>query len=148
MAIEIEHKYLVIDRSFRHMASSSVSIRQGYLSTDPERVVRVRTRNEKGYITVKGITEGDRRLEFEYEIPLHDALQMLELCPHTLEKRRWIVPYGSYTWEVDEFGGRLKGLILAEIELPASDTDYPLPPFVGENVTDTPRYYNSVLSQE
>lgn len=147
MAIEIEHKYLVIDQSFRQMASSSVKIRQGYLSTDPERVVRVRTLDDKGYITVKGITDSARRLEFEYEVPLRDALQMLELCPNTLEKRRWIVPYGSYTWEVDEFGGRLKGLVLAEIELPASDADYPLPPFAGENVTDNPNYYNSVLSQ-
>lgn len=146
MAVEIEHKYLVRNQSYRDMASSADDICQGYLCRVPERTVRVRTRGGKGYITVKGKTDGDSRLEFEYEIPYGDAVEMLSLCePPKLEKTRYLVEFGGHCWEVDEFHGKLQGLVTAEIELPVSETDYTLPPFVGENVTGDRRYYNSNL---
>lgn len=148
MGVEIEHKYLVRDDSYREMASSSEDICQGYLCRVPERTVRVRTRGERGYITVKGKNRGDSRLEFEYEIPYCDAKEMLSLCePPLLDKTRYLVEFDGHTWEVDEFHGKLQGLVTAEIELPASETDYTLPPFIGENVTGDSRYYNSNLSK-
>lgn len=148
MATEIEHKFLVANDGYRTMAAHSVEIEQGYLSRDPERTVRVRIKGDHGYITVKGKNAGDARLEFEYEIPLADARAILGLCiPPVISKRRWIVPYEGYIWEVDEFHGSLSPLIVAEIELPSSDTRYILPPFVGENVTGDPSYYNSNLGK-
>ena len=146
MAFEIEHKYLVVDDSYKRMAESSVTIRQGYLNRNPERTVRVRTKGEHGFITVKGKNDGDTRLEFEYEVPLDDARRMLSLCElPILEKERYYVDFGGYRWEIDEFGGSLAPLVTAEIELPESRHDYPLPPFVGKEVTGDPRYYNSNL---
>ena len=154
MAYEIEHKYLVKDNSFRDMAERKVEISQGYLSRHKERVVRVRTVDERGYLTVKGKTHSHRdsrgkcdvRKEFEYKIPVEDARQMLELCEGTvLSKTRWIVSYEGFTWEVDEFHGELQGLTLAEIELDHPAADYPLPQFIGEDVTGNPKYYNSNL---
>lgn len=146
MAFEIEHKYLVEGESYKEMASGSVEIRQGYLNRDPHRTVRIRTAGRKGFITVKGKNDGDTRLEFEYEIPFDDALEMLGLCePGIIEKRRWFVDYGGFRWEVDEYLGARKGLTVAEVELPSSGVGYPLPPFAGTNVTGDPRYYNSNL---
>lgn len=144
--LEIEHKYLVISDSYKNMAKSHREIRQGYLNRMPERTVRVRTVGQSGYLTVKGKNSGDTRLEFEYEIPLEDALKMLELCEHgIIVKTRYIVDFGGMTWEVDEYHGDREGLVVAEIELPYSGYKYELPPFVGENVTGDPRYYNSNL---
>ena len=95
---------------------------------------------------MKGKTIGDTRLEFEYEIPLEDARQMMNLClPGIIEKRRYVVPFEGFVWEVDEFAGTRKGLVLAEIELPDSSTPYTLPSFIGENVTGRPEFYNSNL---
>lgn len=146
MAIEIEHKYLVKDDSYRTMATSSEHILQGYLCRVPDTTVRVRVRGERGYLTVKGITVGDARPEYEYEVPLQDALGMLRLCRgRVVEKVRLLVPFEGFMWEVDEFGGDLQGLVTAEIELPDGDTRYPLPPFVGKDVTGDPQYYNSNL---
>lgn len=148
MGLEIEHKYLVNDDSYRSMSSSVREIRQGYLSRVPERTVRVRTVDDKGYITVKGLTRGFVRLEYEYEIPAEDARELLGLCqPPILEKRRYIVDYAGKKWEVDEFMGHLSPLVLAEIELASEDERYDLPPFIGKNVTGDPRYYNSNLSK-
>ena len=119
---------------------------QGYLSRTPERIVRVRIAGEKGYITVKGITKGDTRLEFEYEISINDARQMLNLCQKPLlEKTRYYIDFKGFTWEVDVYSGHLAPLIIAEIELPTSDTSYSLPPFVGQEVTGDHKYYNSNL---
>ena len=147
MALEIEHKYLVVGDSYRGMACSQRHIRQGYLSRDPERTVRIRIVDEKGFITVKGITAGDTRLECEYEIPLEDAESMLKICLlPLLEKIRYIVPYKGKIWEVDEFKGDQASLVMAEIELESSDEKYELPPFAGENVTGNPDYYNSNLT--
>lgn len=144
--LEIEHKYLVINDSYKNMAKSHREIRQGYLNRKPERTVRVRTVGQSGYLTVKGKNSGDTRLEFEYEIPLEDALKMLELCePGIIVKTRYIVDFGGMTWEVDEYHGDREGLVVAEIELPYSGYKYELPSFVGENVTGDSRYYNSNL---
>ena len=147
MGKEIEHKYLVEGDSYKGIASRSLYIVQGYLCREPERTVRVRTKGEKGYITVKGITTGCVREEFEYEVPVNDAREMLRLCvPPLLEKTRWIVPFDGFEWEVDEFHGSLSGLVTAEIELPSSDTPYSEPAFLGRDVTGDPRYSNSNLS--
>lgn len=146
MSLEIEHKYLVCNLSFISMASDSEVMLQGYLSRTPERIVRVRIAGEKGYITVKGITKGDTRLEFEYEISINDARQMLNLCQKPLlEKTRYYIDFKGFTWEVDVYSGHLAPLIIAEIELPTSDTSYSLPPFVGQEVTGDHKYYNSNL---
>lgn len=146
MAIEIEHKYLVRDESYKAMACRHVHIAQGYLSRVPERTVRVRVKGERGYLTVKGKNRGDARLEFEYEIPLDDARAMLGLCKSPIiEKTRWFVEFEGHTWEVDEFHGALAPLVTAEIELDHSAHDYPLPPFIGQEVTGDPAYYNSNL---
>lgn len=146
MAFEIEHKYLVRNSAYRDMAVASINILQGYLCRDPERTVRVRIRNNKGYLTVKGINSGDTRNEYEYEIPVDDASEMLRLCEAPiLEKTRYLVNFKGFIWEVDEFHGKREGLVVAEIELPESDIKYELPSFIGENVTGDPAYYNSNL---
>lgn len=144
MALEIEHKYLVKNNSYRESAATSFQISQGYLSRDPERTVRVRIKGDKGFLTIKGINSGSSRLEFEYEISQEDARQMLALCePPILEKIRFIVPFEGHVWEVDEFYGHRKGLVTAEIELHSEDETYVKPDFVGEDVTGDPAYYNS-----
>ena len=147
MALEIEHKYLVKNDSFKRLADSSVSILQGYLSRDPERTVRVRVKGERGYLTVKGRNAGATRLEFEYEIGREEAERLLALCvPPILEKTRYIVPYDGHVWEVDEFHGDREGLVTAEIELCREDEEYRIPGFIGDDVTDNPAYYNSNLA--
>lgn len=146
MAKEIEHKYIVTSDEYVRMASGSVEISQGYLNRDVERTVRVRVAGERGYLTVKGRTTGDTRDEYEYEIPVTDARAMLGMCQgRVVRKTRYYVEYGGHTWEVDRFGGDLSPLVIAEIELPESVRGYERPPFVGLEVTDDPRYYNSNL---
>lgn len=145
---EIEHKYLVISDAYKALSTEHKEISQGYLCTDPERTVRVRIYGSEGYITIKGKTIGDTRAEYEYPIPTEDARRLLEMCAvPPLSKTRWIVPYEGFIWEVDEFHGDLAPLVMAEIELPSSETTYPLPAFVGENVTGNPEYYNSSLAK-
>ncbi|MDE6409803.1 MAG: CYTH domain-containing protein [Muribaculaceae bacterium] len=145
MGKEIEHKYLVVTDSYKSTATENHHIIQGYLSKDVERTVRIRIIDNKAFLTIKGRNDGDTRLEFEYEIPVEDAREMLILSiGDYLEKRRWIVDYGGYRWEVDEFLNR-NAPTIAEIELPFSSHNYPLPPFVGEEVTGDPKYYNSNL---
>ena len=146
MAIEIEHKYLVINDSYKTMATGKVAIRQGYLNRNPDRTVRIRTLGNKGFLTVKSRNHGAERLEFEYEIPFHDAEQILSIAePGIVEKTRYIVPYEGLVWEVDEFHGSLKGVVVAEVELPSVDTAYITPPFIGADITGNPSYYNSNL---
>ena len=146
MALEIEHKYLVKNDEYRSLAVSSEKIAQGYLSRVPERTVRVRIKGERGFLTVKGRNEGASRMEFEYEIPLADAGQMLAMCiPPVLEKIRHIVPYGGHIWEVDEFFGNHAGLVTAEIELASAGESYICPGFIGKDVTGDPAYFNSNL---
>ena len=146
MSLEIERKFLVVSDIYKAMSSGSEEIAQGYLGDCPERTVRVRIKGEHGYLTVKGITRGCVRHEWEYEVPLDDARQMLGLCAGCIVKRRWYVPYGGHTWEVDEFGGTLATLVVAEVELSDADEAVDLPPFVGREVTGDARYYNSSLA--
>lgn len=147
MAFEIEHKYLVINDSFRSMATGKVEIHQGYLNRNPDRTVRVRTVGNKGFLTVKSRNHGPKRLEYEYEIPFHDAEEILKLAePGLVVKTRWIVPFDNLIWEVDEFHGSQKGVIVAEVEIPEDDHQYHKPPFIGEDITGNPAYYNSNLS--
>jgi CYTH domain-containing protein len=146
MALEIEHKYLVVNDSYKELAFKCTEIRQGYLNRLPERTVRVRTVDDRGYLTVKGKNKGDVRLEFEYEVPYEDAVSMLRLCePGIVEKSRYLVDFDGLTWEVDEFHGTREGLTVAEVEIPESGYDYRRPHFVGKNVTGDPQYYNSNL---
>lgn len=147
MGREIERKFLVKHDTWRG-AGAGVLIRQGYLSLDPERTVRVRTAGEKAWITIKGLTRGAARDEFEYEIPLKDAEEMLDRLRvgPTLEKTRVKVPFGGRTWEVDEFKGENAGLVIAEVELDAENTTIAMPSWVGAEVTSDSRYYNSNLA--
>ena len=148
MPIEIERKFLVQDDSWRQGAQGT-SYRQGYLTVDPERTVRVRIAGEKAFLTIKGKTEGMTRSEFEYPIPVEEAAQLLDnLCLLPLiEKVRYRISYGGRIWEVDEFDGDNRGLILAEVELEADDDHVELPPWAGEEVTSDSRYYNASLSR-
>lgn len=148
MAKEIEHKYLVVNDSYVHLASNRCEIAQGYLSTDPERVVRVRLADNSGFLTVKSKNHGAVRGEWEYAIPPDDARQMLGLCRGYISKTRYIVSFGGRVWEVDKFHGKNEGLTVAEIEIPSEDTVYDLPPFVGQEVTGKPQYYNSNLATD
>ena len=146
MGLEIERKFLVKDNSYRELATESVLIEQGYLCGEPSRTVRVRTLGEHGYLTIKGLTCGAVREEYEYEIPYEDAIQILDMCgDKVLSKRRWYVNYDGMCWEVDEFLGCLQGLVVAEIELEEESAQINLPEFVGEEVTGDARYYNSML---
>jgi adenylate cyclase len=145
MGKEIERKYLVRGDAWRELAQG-VRYRQGYLSTVKERTVRVRTVDDRGYLTIKGVTIGATRREFEYDIPADDAASLLELCEQPLvEKVRYKIPFGGLTWEVDEFEGANQGLIVAECELSSEDQRIELPPWIGNEVTGDPRYFNSNL---
>lgn len=149
MGLEIEHKYKVLNDSYKKLSTRSYSIAQGYLCREKERTVRVRVRDDKGFLTIKGVTTLDTRTEFEYEIPVQEAKELLCMCePIVIEKTRYIVLFEGNVWEVDEFHGVHEGLKIAEIEIPSSDYKYEVPDFIGENVTDDVRYYNSMLSRK
>lgn len=146
MALEIEHKYLVVNDSYKKMAIGKVVIKQGYLNRNPDRTVRVRVMGEKGFLTVKSRNHGAKRLEFEYEIPKQDAEEILKLSqPGIIDKTRYMVPFSGLIWEVDEFHGNLNGVTVAEVELPELDCCYEKPPFIGEDITGNPKFYNSNL---
>lgn len=145
MAKEIERKFLVDDLSFVGLATAKHHICQGYLSRKP--TVRVRILDDRAFLTVKSRNLGATRSEWEYEVPLADAQEMMRLCTEDLiEKTRYIVPLDALTWEVDVFEGQLSGLIVAEVELPSENTPVRLPAFVGKEVTGNPAFYNSALS--
>lgn len=146
MAKEIERKFL-IKRELWQPQRPGVEIRQGYLSLDPERTVRVRTKGAKGYLTIKGKNQGISRTELEYEIPYEEASQMLEeLCLHPLvEKTRYLEQHGQQLWEIDIFAGDNEGLAVAEAELPSEDTALALPIWIDREVSREARYYNSSL---
>lgn len=146
MATEIERKYLVLDETWRSRAVGMV-FRQGYLSTVKERTVRVRVVGDLGYLTVKGLTVGSVRTEFEYKVPIADAEQMLdELCEQPLiEKTRYVIEENGLTWEIDEFAGANEGLIVAEVELGDESQQVDPPDWVGEEVTNDARYFNANL---
>ena len=150
MTKEIERKFLVKEE-FKQFATKSYKIAQGFLSTVPERTVRIRIQDTKGFITVKGLsnTSGTTRFEWEKEIPLTEAESLLALCePTVIEKVRYIIPANNALFfEVDEFFGENKGLIIAEIELPEENTLYNKPSWLGKEVTGTIKYYNSMLAK-
>jgi adenylate cyclase len=146
MGTEIERKFLLKDDSWRAGAKGT-RYRQGYLSSVKERTVRVRTIDRQGYLTIKGITVGATRAEYEYEVPGADADEMLSgLCEKPLiEKDRYKIPFGGLVFEIDEFFGDNQGLIVAEVELARADQSVELPPWIGAEVTGDPRYFNSSL---
>lgn len=149
MAQEIERKFLVRGE-FKSLAYASERIVQGYLSSVPERTVRVRIKGEKGFLTIKGIAdeEGVSRYEWEKEIPANEAQELMQLCePGVIDKVRYLVKCGTHVFEVDEFRGENAGLILAEVELQAAAEDFERPEWLGEEVTGDKRYYNSMLSK-
>lgn len=147
MSFEIERKFLVTGE-FKSQAYESSRIRQGYISSAGKATVRVRIRGEKGYLTVKGRSDaaGISRYEFETEIALHDAEELMELCePGIIDKTRYLVRAGRHVFEVDEFYGDNEGLVMAEVELSAEDEEFEKPSFLGREVTGDRRYYNSHL---
>jgi adenylate cyclase len=145
MGNEIERKFLVSGDGWRG-GSPGCPYTQGYLSRDPERVVRVRQAGKRAYITIKGISQGTTRAEFEYPISLSDAEALMKLCLRPLiEKVRHVVEYHGKRWEVDEFHGENEGLILAEVELSREDEPVDLPPWIGQEVSRDARYFNANL---
>ena len=148
MALEIERKFLVDEKNFpAQILINGEKISQGYLSVEPARTVRVRIKGERGFLTIKSVNVGIVRQEFEYEIPIKDAEEILKLCEKVLEKVRYKVEYAGHIWEIDIFGGRLAGLILAEVELTAPKEILELPDWLGDEVSDNPKYFNSNLAK-
>ncbi len=144
MAKEIERKFLVTGNDWKN--AEPIYYCQGYLNRDQHRTVRIRIAGDLGYLTVKGITSGISRDEFEYPIPLDDAQQLINMCETPLIiKNRRIVNYAGMDWEVDEFLGENLGLVVAEIELESEDQTFEKPDWVGEEVSDDARYHNSRL---
>lgn len=146
MGMEIERKFLVRNDAWRSLARG-IRYRQGYLNSARWRIVRVRITDGKGYLTIKGITTGASRVEYEYEIPDAEATAMLEeLCEKPLiEKNRYKIGHAGLTWQVDEYFGENRGLIVAEVELESEDQLFEKPEWIGEEVTGDPRYFNSNL---
>ncbi len=147
MAQEIERKFLVAG-DFKSAAKKATRITQGYLSSVPERTVRVRVKGEKGFITIKGIgsASGASRFEWEKEIPVAEVQDLLQICePGVIDKTRYLVEVGEHTYEVDEFYGDNEGLVVAEVELSSEDEGFVKPEWLGEEVTGDVKYYNSML---
>lgn len=149
MGVEIERKFLVAGEGWRAQGEP-VLLRQGYLSSHAERTVRVRIEGGRGVLTIKSKNVGAARGEWEYEIPVAEAAELLDgLCERPLiEKYRRRIPFGGFVWEVDEFLGENAGLVVAEIELPAEDAVFDKPDWVGEEVTQDLRYLNSRLIKQ
>lgn len=147
MSLEIERKFLVKDLSWKDSATSFKDFQQGYFPTGDGVTVRARIAGDKARLTIKGPVSGISRAEFEYPIPVADAVAFLSsFCAKpVILKRRWYVPFGGFTWEVDEFAGRNEGLIVAEIELDSPDREFPVPPWLGREVSHEPRFRNSRL---
>ncbi len=149
MAQEIERKFLV-KGDFKSLSRKQFRVTQAYLSSVPGRTVRIRIRDDKGYITIKGLRSksGASRYEWEKEIPLDEAKELLNICePGIIDKTRFLVEAGEHTYEVDEFYGKNNGLIVAEIELESEDEDFKKPLWLGEEVTGINKYYNSMLAK-
>lgn len=148
MGQEIERKFLVKNNDFKRLAEEVTEIRQGYLSSVPERNVRIRINGDLGTITVKGIGNetGVMRYEWEKEIGIEEAKALLEICePGKIEKKRYLVNQGDHLFEVDEFKGENEGLIIAEIELDSEEEEFVKPDWLGKEVTGLIQYYNSEL---
>ncbi len=149
MAVEIERKFLVADVSATAVwrAAPGVPYRQGYLNRDKTRTVRVRLAGDAAFLTIKGVSVGATRAEFEYAIPLGDAHALLALCDGPLvEKTRYVLQHAGTTWEVDDFAGDNAGLVVAEVELHSEAQVFDKPDWLGEEVTQDARYFNSNLA--
>ena len=147
--LEIERKFLVTSEAYREEATSQIRIVQGFLNTDPNRTVRVRIKDDKGFLAVKGPsnTTGTTRFEWEMEINVTEATNLIDLCEDIiLEKLRYEVPFKNHVFEVDEFLGENKGLVVAEVELHHEDEVFERPSWLGDEVTGQEKYYNSQLS--
>jgi len=144
MGLEIERKFLLKNDSWRQQITKSTLMRQGYLAPLETSSVRVRIEGDKANLNIKSATIGIRRMEYEYAIPLEDATEMLDqLCPRPqVNKTRHIVVVGSHVWEIDEFYDENQGLIVAELELGDENETFVVPDWVGDEVSDDPRYYN------
>lgn len=149
MGLEIERKFLVLSDEWRLVATGSALLRQGYLSSNAKATVRVRTKDDaRAVLTLKGATKGITRAEYEYDIPIDDAREMLVMAePHVIEKRRYHVPHAGLIWEVDVFAGRHEGLVIAEVELADANQAVPLPDWAGAEVSHDDRYNNASLSR-
>ena len=146
--LEIERKFLVKRDDYKRQAYSKSRIRQGYICSGHGRTVRVRLRDDRGYLTIKGPSneDGISRYEFEKEITFAEAVQLMRLCePGQIDKTRYLVKSGSHTFEVDEFYGDNEGLVMAEVELQSEDEPFEKPDFIGKEVTGDRRYYNAHL---
>ncbi|WP_299214624.1 CYTH domain-containing protein [uncultured Dokdonia sp.] len=147
--LEIERKFLITSGAFKKEAQTSTRITQGYLSTDPERTVRVRIKGDKGFLTIKGKSNesGTTRVEVEEEIAFAKAQILLKLClPGIIDKTRYEVTIKKHIWEIDEFYGANAGLLLAEIELSNEHESFSKPSWIGDEVTGDKKYYNSYIS--
>jgi adenylate cyclase len=150
MPQEIERKFLA-NEGYKQFANTYTRITQGYLSSVPERIVRIRVRDERGYITIKGVSNlsGLSRYEWEKEIDVNDARELLVLCePGIIDKARFLVQVGKFTYEVDEFYGENRGLVIAEIELSSEEELFDIPVWLGKEVTGDQRYFNSRLAKK
>lgn len=147
MATEIERKFLLANDSWRAAADNGTRFRQGYLIGAEKASVRIRIEGEQANINIKSATLGVRRQEYEYDIPLAEAEEMLDtLCEQPqIEKTRYLVALGNHTWEIDVFSGQNEGLVVAEVELASEDEAFELPDWAGAEVSDDPRYYNVCL---
>lgn len=157
--LEIERKFLVVNEDYKQLSISRYTIMQGYLCKEPDRTVRVRIKTSQdgqgqAFLTIKSKPDdmGFSRFEWEKEIDVEDAKQLIQMCLNPIEKTRWLIPAEvekisdestSSVWEVDEFHGRLEGLVIAELELETEKQTFCKPSFVGEEVTGDPRYYNA-----
>lgn len=149
MGKEIERKFLVIKEKWNSFPKpKGIIFRQGYLLLDPQKTIRVRVTEQEGFITIKGKTEGSTRSEFEYSIPREEAIELLDqFSVGELSKTRYKISIHGKLWEIDEFDGENKGLLMAEIELENEEESFEIPDFIGEEVTHEPRYYNANLVQ-
>ena len=149
MPNEIERKFLIIPGAWHPDPARGTLYRQGYLSVDPARVVRVRIEGSSGFLTIKGRTEGIARPEYEYPLPLSDATELLDrLCLQpVITKRRYTETFAGLVWEIDVFEGANAGLVIAEVELPSMDASFARPAWLGEEVSHDPRYFNANLAQ-
>lgn len=149
MALEIERKFLVDKSKWSNIEKNNKTfIKQGYILTDPNKIIRIRQTSSKSFITIKGLNVGATRHEYEYEIPSEDAEELIDKFSVTsISKIRYIINLKNKKWEVDEFLGENEGLIIAEIELRDEDEEFELPDWVGAEVTWDEKYYNSNLSE-
>jgi adenylate cyclase len=149
MGVEVERKFLVSDDSWRDGVTTATRIVQGYIAQTPSATVRVRVKGDKGFLTVKGLSVGVSRSEFEYEVPVPDALAMLEELAQgpVIDKVRHLVPVGGHVWEVDVFAGDNAPLVMAEVELASADEHFERPGWAGLEVSDDQRYFNVNLAR-